>query len=58
LSVAQQCSLLGLARCSYCYQAAPESPENLHYRHLLDEEYTRHRFYGVPKMTCWLQQQG
>ena len=56
--MAQQCSLLGLARCSYCYQAAPESPENLHYRHLLDEEYTRHRFYGVPKMTCWLQQQG
>jgi len=25
---------------------------------LLDEEYTRHPFYGVPKMTFWLQTQG
>jgi putative transposase len=25
---------------------------------LLDEEYTRHPFYGVPKMTWWLQQAG
>ena len=58
LSAARQCELLGLARSSYYYLAAPESPENLHYRRLLDEEYTRHPFYGVPKMTYWLQQQG
>jgi putative transposase len=25
---------------------------------LLDEEYTRHPFYGVPRMTWWLQQAG
>ena len=25
---------------------------------LLDEEYTRHPFYGVPKMTHWLRKQG
>jgi putative transposase len=58
LSVARQCELLGLARSSFYYQAAPESPENLLYLRLLDEEYTRHPFYGVPKMTFWLQQQG
>jgi putative transposase len=58
LSVARQCELLGLARSSYYYLAQPESAANLHYLRLLDEEYTRHPFYGVPKMTCWLQQQG
>ena len=58
LSVAQQCHLLGLARSSYYYQAVGESAQNLHLMRLLDEEYTRHPFYGVPKMTFWLQQLG
>lgn len=58
LSVARQCELLGLARSSYYYAAVPESAENLQCLRLLDEEYTRHPFYGVPKMTFWLQQQG
>lgn len=58
LSVARQCALLGLARSSYYYLAQPESAENLHFMRLLDEEYTRHPFYGVPKMTFWLQDQG
>jgi len=49
---------LGLARSSYYYVAEPEAAENLHYRRLLDEEYTRHPFYGVDKMTFWLRQQG
>ena len=58
LSVARQCGLLGLARSSYYYLPQPESAANLHYLRLLDEEYTRHPFYGVPKMTFWLQQEG
>jgi len=58
LSVARQCQLLGLARSSYYYAAVPESAENLRYLRLLDEEYTRHPFYGVAKMTFWLQQLG
>ena len=53
-----QCGLLGLAPASYYYVAQPESAENLSYLRLLDEEYTRHPFYGVRKMTVWLQQQG
>ncbi len=56
--MARQCQLLGLARSSYYYSAVPESPQNLHYMRLLDEEYTRHPFYGVPKMTFWLRQLG
>jgi len=58
LSRARQCELLGLARSSYYYVPEPESAENLQYLRLLDEEYTRHPFYGVPKMTFWLQQLG
>ena len=58
LSVRRQCALLGLARGSYYYQAEVESAENLHYLRLLDQEYTDHPFYGVRKMTFWLQEQG
>jgi len=47
-----------VAPASYYYVAAPESAQNLSYLRLLDEEYTRHPFYGVRKMTVWLQQQG
>lgn len=57
LSVRRQCALLGLAPASFYYQATPESPENLLYQRLLDEEYTRHPFYGVRKMTVWLRGQ-
>ena len=58
ISVTRQCDLVGLSRSSYYYQAQPESKENLHFMRLLDEEYTRHPFYGVPKMTFWLRDQG
>jgi putative transposase len=58
LSVRCQCRLLALAPASYYYQPAPESAQNLCYQRLLDEEYTRHPFYGVRKMTWWLQAQG
>ena len=58
ISVRQQCQLLGLAPATYYYQAEPESAENLDYMRLLDQEYTDHPFYGVRKMTVWLQQQG
>jgi putative transposase len=58
LSIRRQCQLLGLAPASYYYQAEVESPENLHYMRLLDQAYTDHPFYGVRKMTVWLQNQG
>ncbi len=58
LSVRQQCQLLVLPRSSYYYQGQPESATNLTYMRLMDQEYTRHPFYGVPRMTVWLRQQG
>lgn len=54
----RQCRLLGLPRASYYYAPTPESAENLRYLRLLDEEYTRHPFYGVARMTWWLRQAG
>jgi len=56
--VRSQCALLGLAPASYYYQAVPESAANLGYQRWLDEEYTRHPFYGVLKMTALLRLPG
>ncbi len=58
LSIHRHCQLAGLARSSFYYQVAGESPENLFYLRLLDEQYTRTPFYGVPRLTHWLRQQG
>lgn len=58
ISIARQCELVGLARSSYYYQGAGESAQNLHLMCLLDEQYTRTPFYGIKRMTAWLQTQG
>lgn len=58
ISIARQCDLVGLARSSYYYQVVGESEENLHLMRLLDEQYTRTPFYGIRRMTAWLQIQG
>ena len=60
LSISRQCSLLKLHRSSY-YRAAPptiESERNQSLMRLIDEEYTRHPFYGSRKITRWLKDQG
>src|SRR5262245_43992844 len=58
LSVRRQCELLGLSEGSWHYKPAGESVENLRLMRLLDEQYTRTPFYGVKRMTAWLQRQG
>jgi putative transposase len=55
---ARQCELLGVSRASWYYQPRGESEENLALMRLLDEQYTRTHFYGIRRMTAWLQQQG
>jgi putative transposase len=50
--------MVGLARSSFYYQAAQESPRNLELMRLLDEQYTRTPFYGRPRLTRWLRNQG
>jgi putative transposase len=56
--VRRQCELLGLARASLYYRAAEETAPNLRLMRLLDEEHTRHPFYGSRRLTAWLSEQG
>ncbi len=58
LSVYQQCELLGLSRSSLYYEAVPPDEETLLLLRLVDEEYTRHPFYGTRRMTACLRQKG
>jgi len=55
LSVRRQCELIGLPRSSYYYIAQEETPLNLELMKLIDEQYIRTPFYGVPRMTEWLR---
>jgi len=58
LSVERQCALLGLARSTFYYAPVRDETEDLALMRLLDEEYTRHPFYGARRMTHWLRGQG
>ena len=57
IPVSRQCELLGLSRSSYYYQPRPVSNFNLELMRLIDEQYTKTPFYGVPRMTVWLKRQ-
>lgn len=56
VSVQRQCELLGLSRASYYYQPAQESADNLRLMNLIDKQYMDTPFYGVCKMTAWLNE--
>jgi len=58
LSVVRQCELLGISRSGFYYEPVGMNPEDLELMRLLDEQYTRTPFYGVPKMTEWLHSLG
>jgi len=58
LSIRKQCDLLGLNRSSLYYQPVGVDGYTLLLMRLIDEQYTRTPFYGVPKMTAWLRRQG
>ena len=51
-------SYLNRCICSVYYSPAQTSEEDLVLMRLLDEEYTRHPFYGSRKMTTYLHDQG
>ena len=60
LSILRQCALLELPRANYYRNAseAEESAENLNLMRLIDEEYTRHPFFGSRKMRDYLRRLG
>lgn len=61
LSIVRQCQLISLSRASY-YRSVDtdigtETPENLELMRLIDEEYTRHPFYGSRQMRNYFRRQ-
>jgi putative transposase len=58
ISLRRQCVLLGLGRGNLYYQPVSEGLENLALMRLLDAQYTETPFYGIRRMTAWLQRQG
>lgn len=58
IPVARQLSLLGLSKTGYYYEPKGESEFNLQLMRLLDQQYTKYPFYGIPKMTAWLRTLG
>ena len=58
ISIVRQCELLGLAHSSFYYRPHGETAENLQLMRLLDEQYTRTPYYGIRRMTAWLQSLG
>ncbi len=59
VSISRQCALLQVARSSVYYTPnTTESPENLALMRLVDEQYLKRPYYGVPRMTWWLKKHG
>ena len=50
MSISRQCEVLGLARSTWYYAAAPETPKNLALMRRIDEQYLKTPFYGSRKM--------
>jgi putative transposase len=62
ISIARQCELIQLPRASYyrSVDSGPivETPENLELMRMIDEEYTKHPFYGSRQLRNYLRRQG
>ncbi len=58
LSITNQCDILGLNRSSYYYESQPETELNLLLMELIDRQYTKTPFYGIPRMTAVLRRKG
>jgi putative transposase len=60
VAVVQQCDLAGVSRATFYAHKAPEAVDELDLLHsrLIDEEYTRHPFYGTRRMVVFLKTNG
>jgi len=58
ISVSRQCELLDLPRSSLYYVPHRDTGYNEQLMVLIDEQYLKTPFYGVPKMTKWLRREG
>jgi len=57
ISIRRQCELLGLSKSSYYRDQKGESEDNLMYMRMIDEEYTKHPFFGSRGMRDYLRRQ-
>lgn len=58
MSIRKQCELLCLNRSSFYYEGVSGDERGLLLMRLIDEEYTKHPFYGTRRMMHWLRNQG
>ena len=58
ISIAKQCSLIGLERSSYYYHPLGISQEDIMIMNEIDKIHTRIPFYGYPRMTVELKRLG
>lgn len=58
IPIYRQCELLDMVRSSYYYQSERDDTYNRILMNQIDEQFTRTPFYGVPRMTAWLNQGG
>lgn len=58
MTIRHQCELLSIHRSGLYYKPVPVSEENLQLMRLMDEQYLKTPFYGEPKLTAWLKNQG
>lgn len=58
LSIRQQSKILNIPRGKFYYKPKGETAFNLHLMKLIDQQYQRTPFYGVPRMTAYLQDLG
>ena len=58
IATARQCELLGVNRSTFYYAPQQEDTYNLLLMRLIDAQYTKTPFYGSPKMTHFLRDQG
>jgi len=58
IPIVRQCELLSLPRSTYYYNPREPDTYNDLLMRLIDEQYTKAPFYGVPRITEWLKRQG
>lgn len=58
MSKVKQCELLSIHRSGLYYKPKVESEQNLEIMRKLDEQYFKTPFYGVLRLTAWLQKEG
>jgi putative transposase len=58
ICLCRQCELLCIHRSGLYYKPVSETEENLELMRMMDEQYFKTPFYGIRRLTAWLNQKG